>query len=259
MIKCHLIHRSWCTTPSRVLLMLMLVLHWRWFDFALLVAWFEISCFDFYPKQVWMSVLDPTHVISMQRALTLLAVTVVHVNSDSQAMAPIAQVMACVQAPPGMYAWQCKTANFTLDFSLLRRACTNQRRDFWQRWISIFFFCTKVFFWHWSPVVPSFSAVLEVEEKGEEEWSFWSTRRRRLQLLYLTRSHHTCQNSKQKSSGCRACQPPPCTQLYNLDSLKSKRKRCLTSVNTLNFHWISKCCLSTCFQFSQQVLVLLRW
>ena len=61
------------------------------------------------------------------------------------------------------------------------------------------FFCTKVFLRPRRSVVPSFSAVLrlEVEEKGEERRSFWSTRRRRPRLLYLTRNRHTCQTTRE--------------------------------------------------------------
>ena len=41
MTTCYLIHQS-CTAPARMLFMLIPVLHWLSFDFALLVAWFGI-------------------------------------------------------------------------------------------------------------------------------------------------------------------------------------------------------------------------
>ena len=74
----------------------------------------------------------------------------------------------------------------------LRQAWTDQKRDFWRRYISHFlhlgdmsFQVSALFFdWKW-------------KKRERKERSLWSTRRRRPRLLYLTRNRHTCQTTRE--------------------------------------------------------------
>ena len=108
----------------------------------------------------------------------------------------------------------------------LRQAWTDQKRDFWRRWISnlfvpkcslklgdLVFQVSALFFdWKW-------------KRKERKERSFSSTRRPRLRLFYLTRNRYTCQITRE-SRVAVAHVVTPCTWLYDLGSLTSKRKRC---------------------------------
>ena len=122
----------------------------------------------------------------------------------------------------------------------LRQAWTDQKRDFWRRSISNFFF-TKVFLWPRRSVVPSFSAVLrlEVEEKGEERTIVLIHSVAPSPVVVPDKKSPHVPNNKRKSGCCRACRHPvrSCTILGRRHWQASKKDAACSSCCWWSITW----------------------
>ena len=111
----------------------------------------------------------------------------------------------------------------------LRQAWTDQKRKSWQIWISnFFFFAPKCSLDLGELLLPSFSAVLqlEVEEEGEERTIILIHSAAPSPVVVPDKKSPHVPNMQQGNARLLSRMLSPCMWLYDLGSLTSKRKRC---------------------------------